>query len=194
MCNSRRIGRFILLLAVPLAVSVPAEAQVGLGLSDYYDSFGYPDYYGQTGSRYYPYRWLGYYRVVPPAIENPKVIVPRRGTAPEVQQPSATSPVSSDRLESLLEKAESLFADPGSILRCARETRDLLRKKGQLADTTQIIEGAVSLAERSHNPTAQGKETAKPRFADYCNAYLDWRCRGKSHQEALAKIDGRDRF
>jgi hypothetical protein len=195
MCNPRRVGRFILLLAIPLAVSLPAHAQAIRYLGDdYYDPLGYPGYYGPTGYRSYLFRGLGYYRIVPPAIENPRVITLNRGTTPEAQQPSMTSPVGTDRLETLLEKAESLFADPGNIVRCARETRDLVRKAGQLADTTQIIAGAVALAERSHNPTAQGKGTAKLRFADYCNQYLDWRCRGKSHQEAIAQIDGRGRF
>jgi hypothetical protein len=182
------------LLAILVAASAPARAQAIRTLGDEYDVFGYPGYYGEAGFRYYGLRWPGYYRVVPPSIENPKVIVPNRGIAREAQQPSLTSPASTDGLETLLEKADVLFGDSGNVLRCAKETRDLIRKRGQVADTTQIIAGVIYLAEHSHNPTAQRKENTKPRFADYCNQYLDWRCQGKSHQEAIARIDARGRF
>jgi hypothetical protein len=54
-----------------LAVSGPVKAQV-------YDPSGYADYYGRMGYYNYLYRGLGYYIFVPPAIANPRVIIPSR--------------------------------------------------------------------------------------------------------------------
>jgi hypothetical protein len=193
MCYPRRIGGLVLLLAIAPASSGSAEAQPLRIQGDVYDPYGYQGYYGDFGYRDV-YRGPGFYRFVPPAIENPKVIVPGRQVAANGQQPSMASQAGAESLESLLEKAEVLFGDPDNVYRIARETRDIVRKKGQVADVTQIIAGAIYLSERPRNSKAQGPEVARPRFADYCNQYLDWRGRGKSHQEAIAKLDNLIRY
>jgi hypothetical protein len=193
MWSPRRVGKLVLLLAVAPGFSGSAKAQPLRIQGDVYDPYGYQGYYGDLGYRDV-YRGPGFYRFVPPGIENPKVIVPGRQVAANGQQPSVASRASEESLETLLEKAEILFGDPDNIYRSARETRDLVRKKGQVADATQIIAGAIYLAEHPRNPTAQRQGVTKPRFADYCNQYLDWRCKGKSHQEAIARIDGLVRY
>jgi hypothetical protein len=83
MSIPRRAGRSALVLTIALAVSGPAKAQD-------YDPNGYPGYYDYPYRDNYLYRGLGYYRFVPPAIANPKVIIPSRAITP---LPARTGPV-----------------------------------------------------------------------------------------------------
>jgi hypothetical protein len=87
----------------------------------------------------------------------------------------------------LIARAQVLFADSSRIKTYARHARDLLRKKGYMVDTLQIIEGGVDWAEQTRH-TSDHRREEKPSFAEYCTLYTRWREQGKSHEEMLAQL------
>jgi hypothetical protein len=54
----------------------------------------------------------------------------------------------------------------------------------------EIIKGGIYLAEHSHYPNRPDK----PRFGENCSIYELWRKDGKTHQQAIAKMDELQEF